>query len=339
MSYDLSKLDRIIPYKWREQSTSQGGANMVAYIDARDVDAIFDAAVGKLNWQKREKPIEVSREVKKDPDNFKSKEVIRFDSKELFCEIGVFNPSINDWVWKSDVGTESNTEAEKGQASDAFKRAAVHWGVGAFLYRLGTLSLPTAKYVNAKGYEKWMVSTKKGDTKQILWDKAEINRFAHLVYQYGPIEGTKRFHKGEQPNFEFVEERHVNVDQDEVVTEKSSGQGSAQKQEKPKQAGPSVEEQVIQYFGKEELDRVSALITDKAKREAVFVKCVQGAQAVDLCLSLEGKDTEIESILKEAYGISGVVPEMGTVSGTNPFTKKSIAENQQVLDKLSALKG
>jgi hypothetical protein len=37
-------------------------------------------------------------------------------------------------VSKQDVGTESNTEKEKGQASDSFKRACFNWGIGRELY-------------------------------------------------------------------------------------------------------------------------------------------------------------------------------------------------------------
>lgn len=49
-----------------------------------------------------------------------------------FCRIGVrFGES---WVYKSDCGSESNTEAEKGESSDAFKRAGVQWGIGRELY-------------------------------------------------------------------------------------------------------------------------------------------------------------------------------------------------------------
>ena len=38
------------------------------------------------------------------------------------------------WVCKEDTGTESNTEAEKGLASDSFKRAGFNWGIGRELY-------------------------------------------------------------------------------------------------------------------------------------------------------------------------------------------------------------
>ena len=52
----------------------------------------------------------------------------------LFCTISVYDERKKEWVSKQDVGTESNTEKEKGQASDAFKRAGFNWGIGRELY-------------------------------------------------------------------------------------------------------------------------------------------------------------------------------------------------------------
>jgi hypothetical protein len=51
-----------------------------------------------------------------------------------FCSVGVWNSNINQWVWVQDCGTESNTEKEKGQSSDAFKRACFNLGIGRELY-------------------------------------------------------------------------------------------------------------------------------------------------------------------------------------------------------------
>ena len=52
----------------------------------------------------------------------------------LYCSVEVYNPETKEWICKEDVGVESNTEAEKGQASDSFKRACVNWGIGRELY-------------------------------------------------------------------------------------------------------------------------------------------------------------------------------------------------------------
>lgn len=58
-----------------------------------------------------------------------------YDQKGLLCcSISIFDDILNQWVTRTDVGTESNTEKEKGSYSDAFKRAGFKWGIGAELY-------------------------------------------------------------------------------------------------------------------------------------------------------------------------------------------------------------
>lgn len=124
---ELSELKKEIPFKWRVQSANQWGASCVAYIDARDVQDLLDEVCGPQNWQ------------------------CKFSEHKgnLFCEIGIRQsfddePILEDiWVWKSDCGTESNVEKQKGEASDAFKRAAVMWGIGRFLYSKTIVKLPT----------------------------------------------------------------------------------------------------------------------------------------------------------------------------------------------------
>jgi hypothetical protein len=91
----LNDLKKEIPYKFKPQSIKFGKAIMVAYIDARDAQDLLDNVVGPENWQ----------------TNY---EVI---NNNLFCKVGI---KCNDeWVWKTDCGTESNQEREKGESSDA----------------------------------------------------------------------------------------------------------------------------------------------------------------------------------------------------------------------------
>jgi hypothetical protein len=124
----LEDLKKELPYKWRVQQAKEHGANCVAYIDARDVMNLFDKVVGAENWQ----------------DKYEA------HKGNLFCSIGIKKDG--DWVWKTDCGAESDIEAEKGEASDAFKRAAVKWGVGRFLYDLPIQRLKTKAHTNGKYY-------------------------------------------------------------------------------------------------------------------------------------------------------------------------------------------
>ena len=120
----LDNLKNPMPYQWRVQSFSKNkpSASCVAYIDARDVMNRLDDVVGSNNWQ----------------DDYK---VI---NGQLFAGIGIKCHN-DEWVWKWDTGTESQTEKEKGIVSDSFKRAAVKWGIGRFLYDL------EIKYVKTNG--------------------------------------------------------------------------------------------------------------------------------------------------------------------------------------------
>ena len=77
----------------------------------------------------------------------------------LYGGIGIrFNNGTEIWKW--DAGTESNTEAEKGRASDAFKRAGFKWGLGRELYSAPFTFIPAAKcnITDGKCYDKFEVA-------------------------------------------------------------------------------------------------------------------------------------------------------------------------------------
>ena len=84
------------------------GCTMLLYKNARVDRQILDDTFGQMNWS------------------------CRYEEHKgnLFCSIGVYDAEKKEWVWKEDCGTESNTEKEKGEASDSFKRAGFRWGIG-----------------------------------------------------------------------------------------------------------------------------------------------------------------------------------------------------------------
>jgi len=57
------------------------------------------------------------------------------------CIVSIYDSSINEWVSREDTGTESNTEAAKGLASDSFKRACFNFGIGIELYDYPVISV------------------------------------------------------------------------------------------------------------------------------------------------------------------------------------------------------
>lgn len=90
---------------------------------------------------------------------------------QLFCTVSVRNPDTGEWVSKTDVGTPSNTEAEKGRVSDAFKRSCVCWGSGRELYSAPEIKVYADK-TNIKANSKnRMVCYDKFAVKSIAYDE------------------------------------------------------------------------------------------------------------------------------------------------------------------------
>lgn len=94
----------------RISTVNEKGLSLLLYKDARCDMNILDETVGAYNWQRKH-----SR------DNAN-------------CSVEIWDEAKGQWIAKEDTGTESNTEAQKGLASDSFKRACFNWGIGRELY-------------------------------------------------------------------------------------------------------------------------------------------------------------------------------------------------------------
>jgi len=128
------------------QVTSKG-CSLLLYKTARVDRAILDETYGDL-WQNDFKVI----------------------NGKMYGGIGIYNNELKQWLWRWDCGTESNTEAEKGEASDCFKRAGFKWGIGIELY--------TAPFIFAQ------VETTKNDNKYVLTNK--FTKFLVKEIGYSP---------------------------------------------------------------------------------------------------------------------------------------------------------
>lgn len=112
---DLARPFPTVKLRWRPGATNKDKTKAIglAYIDARDVMNRLDEACGFGNWQ----------------DKYELA-----DGKLLICSIGI---RVNgEWLWRANGAGDTQVEAEKGKISDAFKRAAVNWGIGRYLYAL-----------------------------------------------------------------------------------------------------------------------------------------------------------------------------------------------------------
>ena len=106
----------------RVQQVTEKGCVLLIYKDARVDMRILDETFGVDGWQR-------------------THEVI---NGNLFCNIEIWSEDKKCWIKKQDVGTESNTEKEKGQASDAFKRACFNLGIGRELYEYPLIQIKLA---------------------------------------------------------------------------------------------------------------------------------------------------------------------------------------------------
>ena len=110
------------------QVTSTGSLMLLLYKDARCDQKLLDEQFGVFGWQRTHQLI----------------------GDRLYCTVSVRNPDTGEWISKQDVGTESYTEKEKGQASDSFKRACFNLGIGRELYTAPTIWISKTGYTEAK---------------------------------------------------------------------------------------------------------------------------------------------------------------------------------------------
>lgn len=113
----------------RVQSVKNGKATMLLYIDSRCVTNLLDEAVGCMNWQTEFYSV----------------------NGQIMGKLGIWDDDKKMWVWKSDTGSESNIEAEKGLISDTYKRLLSRWGV-VELYTAPRIQLDDDGYNNT-GYK------------------------------------------------------------------------------------------------------------------------------------------------------------------------------------------
>lgn len=141
----------------RPSHIKDGKANLLLYIDSRAVVALLNETVGNMNWQSK----------------------FYEANGQVIGEIGIYDEDRKLWVWKSDTGSESNIEAEKGLISDVYKRVLARWGVQE-LYTSPRIQVPDDGYGNS-GYK----------VSEILYNEHRdiihlviVNRFSKEVFRW-----------------------------------------------------------------------------------------------------------------------------------------------------------
>jgi len=124
---DLKKPFTSSQISWRVGRKSKAGDKAIpfAYLTARDVMDRLDEVCGLESWQ-AEYPFPGC------------------------CRIGIRaefdGGSMQQWIWRANMADDTAIEAVKGGASDAFKRAAVLFGIGRYLYDLPNVYVPVGQY-------------------------------------------------------------------------------------------------------------------------------------------------------------------------------------------------
>lgn len=168
----------------RVASINKNGCSLLLYKDARVDQNILDETFGIYGWQREHQLI----------------------GDRLYCTVKVQNPDTEEWISKQDVGVESYTEKEKGQASDAFKRACFNFGIGRELY--------TAPFVWV-GAEHYNVSSNK-EGKPTTYDRFKVQEIAYkggkiirLVIVNDSRKGETVFVYGKEPVKEKISAQDV----------------------------------------------------------------------------------------------------------------------------------
>lgn len=149
----------------RPQSVKNGKANMLLYIDSRAVVKLLDETVGNMNWQSEFYNV----------------------NGQTMCKIGIYDEDRNIWVWKSDTGSESNVEAEKGLISDCYKRVLSRWGITE-LYSSPKISWDDDGYGNT-GYK--VTEIEYNENREII-HLVIANRFNKEVFRWDINQTTQQ---------------------------------------------------------------------------------------------------------------------------------------------------
>ena len=187
--------------------TKKSGFSLLLFKNARVDMQILDETVGTMNWQKHYELID----------------------GQLFCTIEIWDAEKGQWIGKQDVGVESNTEAEKGRASDAQKRAAFAVGIGRELYSApfvwinGHVEQDQRSRSGFKADQKYVSGLKvsaieytpKRSIKKLVIEDAD----GQIAYSYGVKRQKVEKPKGEEPKLLDPKTQIISVEHAEEIKE------------------------------------------------------------------------------------------------------------------------
>lgn len=152
----------------RVGTINERGLSLLLYKDARVDQKILDEAFGMYGWERTHQSIEGN----------------------LYCTVRIWDSEKAQWIEKQDVGTTSYAEKEKGQASDAFKRACVNVGIGRELYTAPFIWISSSK-ANIQKRDNRYTTSERFQVREISYNEMReiaaitiVNDRGVVVYEY-----------------------------------------------------------------------------------------------------------------------------------------------------------
>lgn len=157
----------------RPQSVKNGKCNLLLYMSSRVVTDLLDETAGNMNWTSEYYTV----------------------NNMVVCRIGIWDDEKGMFIYKSDTGSESNIEAEKGLFSDCYKRCLSRWGVNE-LYTTPSIVIDDDGYGN-RGYYVSLIRYDEAARK--ITELHIANKFDKEVFSWKCGEKTNTIEQKQEP--------------------------------------------------------------------------------------------------------------------------------------------
>lgn len=186
----------------RVNTIKENGLTLLLYKDARVDMNILDEVVGSMNWQREHKELKGN----------------------IYCGVSLWDEEKEQWITKWDCGKESFSEAEKGEASDSFKRACVNaTGVGRELYTAPFIWISAENCNIVQKGEKYTTNDTfrvkeigYNDSKEINLLKIVNNKTNKVVFELGKAPTEKMITENQK---EMIKQLYSNDEIKEYLTD------------------------------------------------------------------------------------------------------------------------
>lgn len=224
----------------RVATVNQRGCSLLLYKDARVDQKLLDETFGVFGWKRSHQLL----------------------GERLYCTVEVWDKEKNQWISKQDVGTESYTEKEKGQASDSFKRACFNLGIGRELYSAPFIWIQSGACSIEQNNGKYTTKDR-FKVKSIGYDEeGDINKLTIINEKTGAVVYT--FGKAETEEEKMMERANDKVSPVMLKAVKNMMEKNGYKEEK-----------ICGYFGIKKLEDMTIMqmsefnkMVEDAKKEA-----------------------------------------------------------------------